>query len=136
MNWADMRKTTANSLVGLAGVAGQLANASVVHGQGALWLAFGIAAAQAVSHILVTYTVPNGATTSQRLAALEKAALPAAETAAVAAEKVLPHNSIVADVEKVLHVGTPAVAPAAPAAPAASAAAELNTLVNGGNSGS
>lgn len=139
-NWADIRKTTANTLVAVAGVGGQLANATVVHGQGALWLAFGITAVQGVAHVLVTYSVPNGATTAQRLTALEKAALPVAETVAVAADKVMPHNPILADVEKVLYVGSPStsgnpavVTPVTPAAAPADPVAALQQISGGSN---
>lgn len=78
--WADRRKAIAITLTGAATVAGQLTNASLVHGQGALWIAFGITVADAVAGVFATYVPTNGATLTQRVTEIEKAALPAVGT--------------------------------------------------------
>jgi hypothetical protein len=83
---SSVRKSIAAGLTGVAGVAGSAVAVGLVSGQGAAWILFAIAAVQAVAGVLAVYSVPNGATLTQRVTELERVGVPALDKIVQAAQ--------------------------------------------------
>lgn len=118
MNFAHIRKTVAAAITGVVTIAGEALNAGLVHGTLALWLGVLIACGGGIASAIAVYSVPNGASLSDRVKALEKLADPVTDTAEIV------YHDLHAGVAKKAPWPTPvATPPTAPAGPPAAVAA-------------